>query len=214
MNLFEQFRDNRRLRIGAALVAWILALNALIDWNTHLAALHAAYRSSLSQLARLTPGQPLEVWNRRANDGRQALVEARGLLWRNTSAGLAQAQVQDWLGDALRRLAAQGVVVRVAEPETTAARPAVASPVVNAGAASVVRFSAPAATEARRPLRARIEFNTDPAVMLALLAALNNAEHRIGVDTLRVRPGKTEMSLTFWFELAPAAAGAAAGPAR
>lgn len=192
MNLTGQFRDNRRLRLGVAVVAWILMVNALIDWNDQLAARHADYRRSLGQLARLTPGQPLEVWNRRAARGAQALDEARGLLWRNASAGLAQAQVQDWLNDVLRRVAAQGVAVRVAEPDAGAARPA-------AGA------SAPAASDTLRPLRARIEFNSDPAVMLALLAALNDAEHRIGVDALSVRPGKTEMSLTFWFELATAA---------
>lgn len=201
MNLLGQFRDNHRLRIGVAFVAWILALNALIDWNDRLAAQHAEYRQSLGQLARLTPGQPLEVWNRRATDGAQSLDEARGLLWRNTSAGLAQAQVQDWLGDALRRVAAQGAGARVAEPDTGAARPAPGA-------------SAPASGRTLRPLRARIEFNTDPAVMLALLAALNDAEHRIGVDALSVRPGKTEMSLTFWFELAPPAARAEAGPGR
>lgn len=201
MNLLGQFRDNRRLRIGVAFVAWILAINALIDWNDRLDAQRTQYRQSLGQLARLTPGQPLEVWTRRAADGAQALDEARGLLWRNTSAGLAQAQVQDWLSDALRRVAAQGGSVRVAEPDTNAPRPA-------AGA------SAPAVGEALRPLRARIEFNTDPAVMLALLAALNDAEHRVGVDALRVRPGKTEMSLTFWFELVPPVARAEAGPAR
>ena len=204
MNLVGQFRDNRRLRIGVGLVAWILAINALIDWNDRLVVQHTQYRQSLGQLARLTPGQPLEVWKQRAADGARALDEARGLLWRNTSAGLAQAQVQDWLGDALRRVAAQGSSVRVAEPDTAAARPA-------AGA------SAPTGGEALRPLRplrARIEFNTDPAVMMALLAALNDAEHRIGVDALRVRPGKTEMSLTFWFELPPPAARADAGRAR
>ena len=201
MNLVGQFRDNRRLRIGVGLVAWILAINALIDWNDRLVVQHTQYRQSLGQLARLTPGQPLEVWNQRAADGARALDEARGLLWRNTSAGLAQAQVQDWLGDALRRVAAQGSSVRVAEPDTAAA------PSAGGG-------NAPAGSEALRPLRARIEFNTDPAVMLALLAALNDAEHRVGVDTLRVRPGKTEMALTFWFELTPAAARGAAGPAR
>ena len=200
MNLIGQFRDNRRLRIGVCLVAFILAINAWIDWNDRLVVQHTQYRQSLGQLARLTPGQPLEVWNRRAADGARALGEARGLLWRNTSAGLAQAQVQDLLSDALRRVAAQGTSVRVAEPDTGAARPAAAS--------------VPAGGEAMRPLRARIEFNTDPAVMLALLATLNDAEHRIGVDALRVRPGKTEMSLTFWFALPPPAARADAGPAR
>lgn len=201
MNLVAQFRDNRRLRIGTCLVVWILAINALIDWNDRLVAQHSQYRQSLGQLARLTPGQPLEVWNRRAADGALALKQARGLLWRNTSAGLAQAQVQDWLGEALRRVAAQGISVRVTEPDTTAARPAAAASTPNVG-------------ETLRPLRARIEFNTDPAVMLALLAALNEAENRIGVDALRVRPGKTEMSLTFWFELPPRVARADARPVR
>jgi hypothetical protein len=201
MNVLGQFRNNRRLRIGFALVAWILAVNAVIDWYDALDARRTEYRRSLGQLARLTPGQPLEVWNRRAADGARALDDARGLLWRNASAGLAQAQVQDWLNDILRRAAAQGTSVRVAEPDTVSAPPVTAA-------------SAPGGEETPRPLRARIEFNTDPAVMLALLAALNDAEHRIGVDTLSVRPGKTEMSLTFWFGLASVSPRADAGRGR
>jgi hypothetical protein len=109
--------------------------------------------------------------------------------------------VQDWLNEALRRVAAQGIGVRVAEPDTSAAP---------AGASA----SAPAGGDVLRPLRARVEFNTDPAVMLALLAALNDAEHRVGVDALSVKPGKTEMSLTFWFELPPPAPRADAKPVR
>jgi hypothetical protein len=201
MNLLAPFRENRRLRVGVALIAWIFGVNALIDWNDHLASQLADYRRSLAHLARLMPGQPLEVWARRATDGVQALTDARGLLWRNASAGLAQAQVQDWLNDALRRTAAQGASVRVGEPDAAAPRPAAAA-------------SAHLGSDAPVPMRARIEFNTDPAVMLAMLEALNNAEHRIGVDALRVKPGKTEISLTFWFALATPASAPAARPGR
>jgi hypothetical protein len=89
----------------------------------------------------------------------------------------------------------------VGEPDAAAPRPAAAA-------------SAHLGSDAPVPMRARIEFNTDPAVMLAMLEALNNAEHRIGVDALRVKPGKTEISLTFWFALATPASAPAARPGR
>jgi hypothetical protein len=52
-------------------------------------------------------------------------------------------------------------------------------------------------------MRARLEFNTDAAVLMALLAAFNDAEQRVSVDTLVVKPLKTEIVLTLWFVIEP-----------
>lgn len=201
MNWLEPLYGNRRLRIGLALIAWLLAVNALLDWRTHIETLQAEYRRSIGQLARLSPRLPLEVWQQRAAEGREALQQARALLWRNGSAGLAQAQVQDWLTGTLRRAGAQAPAVRVAEPDAgVRAGTTAAGSTAPAAAAPAAGLAAPLA------VRARIEFGTDPAVMLALLAAFNDAEHRVAVDSLVVRPGRTDMGLTFWYALEPAAA--------
>jgi hypothetical protein len=39
---------------------------------------------------------------------------------------------------------------------------------------------------------------------MALLAAFNDAEKRVSVDTLVVKPLKTEIVLTLWFVIEPA----------
>lgn len=201
MGLLEQLANNLRLRLGIAAIVVIALAYGLLEWRDHLATATADYRSVLNQVARLSQPQNPALWRQRAGEATEALRDARQGLWRNTSPGLAQAQVQDWLGRLLRQTDAKGVTLRVAEPDTTAAPSLSATPT---NAASPDRMAGlPPELRKLQPVRARVELNSDPAVMLALLAALNDAEHRVGVDTLNIKPGKSELSLTFWFEIAP-----------
>lgn len=203
MNLFEQLASNLRLRLGIAAIFVIAVFYGLLEWRDHLAAATADYRAVVNQVARLNQPQDPGLWRRRAAEADQALREARQGLWRNASPGLAQAQVQDWLGRLLRQTDAKGVNLRVAEPDTTAANAASAD---RAADARPSQAGLPPELRKLQPVRARIELNTDPAVVLALLAALNEAEHRVSVDTLNIKPGKSELALTFWFDIDPSAA--------
>ena len=198
MDLFEQLASSLRLRLGIAAIFIIAVFYGLLEWRDHLATTTADYRGVVNQLARLSQPQDPALWRRRADEAAEVLRDARQGLWRNASPGLAQAQVQDWLGQLLRQTDAKGVNLRVAEPDTanTAATPSRAA---DPGAVL------PPDLRKLQPVRARIELNSDPAVMLALLAAFNDAEHRVSVDTLNIKPGKSELALTFWFEIDPQA---------
>lgn len=200
MDLLEQLASNLRLRLGVAAIVGITGAYGLLEWRDHLALAAADYRRVLNQVARLSQRQDPEIWRQRAAEAAAALRDARHGLWRDASPGLAQAQVQDWLGRLLLQTDAKGVTLRVAEPDTA---PANASAPDRAGDP---RAGLPPELRLLQPVRARIELDSDPTVILALLAAFNDAEHRVGIDTLNIRPGKSELALTFWFEIDPKAA--------
>lgn len=188
MSLLEELHSNPRLRVGLAIVVAILFGYGLLEWRDQLDTGRAEYTRLLGQVARMGQPQPAAQWAQRASEAGDALRQARAQLWRNGSTGLAQAQVQDWLNGLLRQVAAKGATVRVSEPEIS---PDVAS----------LAGRLPADMQTVKPLRARIEFNSDPAALLALLAAFNDAPHRVVVEGLTVKEIKTEMVLTFWFEI-------------
>jgi hypothetical protein len=196
MSLFDELRTNPRLRAGLAVVLAILVAYGLLEWRDRQDAGRAEYVRLLTQVARQSQPQQPAVWAQRASEAGDALQRARGELWRNASTGLAQAQVQDWLNGLLRQVAAKSAAVRVSEPEL--------GPETQALTARL-----PADLQIVKPLRARVEFNSDPAALLTLLAALNDAPHRVVVDGLTVKELKTEMVLTFWFAIDAPAQGSA-----
>lgn len=212
MDALNVLRTNARLRVGVVVIVAICVAYGLLEWRDQQAAGALEYRRMVNQLSRLT-GQPSQQpWPARAAEAQQALADARGRLWENSSTGRAQAQVQDWLNALLRQTAAKAFSVKVAEGD--------AALDASGGAPKL-----PDALKDLTPLRARIEFTTEAPVLLALLAAMNDAEHQIVVDSLSVKPTKTEIGLSFWFVIradaeaaadttppAPASPGKAAAP--
>ena len=188
--MLEELRSNLRLRLGLAAIVAILALNGLLDWRDALAVSAIEHRRLLTQLARLSQHQAADRWQARASEAGEALRQTRAQLWQQSSAGLAQAHVQDWLNRLLRRSGATAPKVQVIEPEL-------------ALETAALRERLPEDLRQLQPLRARVEFASDPAVLLVLLAALNDSPQRVIVDTLIVKPFKTEVALTLWFDLVP-----------
>ena len=191
--LSNELRVNPRLRMGTALIVAICAAYALLEWRDQLDASKAEYRRVLGQLARVSSQQDQEQWRTRATEAAQARDAATARLWQNSSVGLAQAQVQDWLQTLLRQTAAKNFNLKVAEAEAA----------LDATAAAQ---QAPAAMQQQdlKLLRARVDFAAEPPVLLALLAALNDAHHRVVVESLNVKSGKAELGLSFWFRIQPA----------
>lgn len=194
MTLVEDLRTNQRLRLGVVAIVAILVLYGLLEWRDQLAASKADYRRLLTQLARVTQYRQapvgVDVWQARASEAEQALSQARDQLWHNKSTGLAQAQVQDWLNSLLRQVDAKQFTLRVAEPESALDTESLTSRL-------------PPEFKSLVPLRARIEFNSDPTALLGILAAMNDSPQKINVDILNVKGFRTEMALTFWFDLGP-----------
>lgn len=194
MGALEELRSNQRLRIGVVAILVILLAYGLLEWRDRQAVAVADYTRLLNQVARLGANMQPAQWQQRASEARGALDQARSQLWRNQSIGLAQAQVQDWLNGLLRQAGAKALSVRVSEPEVN-----------QEGQALVSRL--PADLQSLQLLRARIEFSSDPTVLLALLAAFNDSPQRVILEGLTIKQLKTEMVLNFWFEITPAGKG-------
>jgi hypothetical protein len=186
MDAFASFRASPRLRLGVALIVLIFGASVLLDWHDALDREASALRQKSNQVARMQRQEGQQQWADRAAEAARALEAVRAELWRDTSTGRAQAQVQDWLSMLLRRVDAKGVSIRVAEGD----------------AALESRASQPSLLPAGLvPVRARVEVNTDPVVLLTLLSAMAEAEPRVVIDRLSVKPVKTEFGLVFWFQL-------------
>jgi hypothetical protein len=191
MGALNELRANPRLRLGFAAILAILIGYGLLEWRDQLSAGVTEYQRMQSQVARLAQQEQPEAWEGRSKQAQTELRQAQGRLWRNASTGQAQAQVQDWLFALMRQIDAKGSALRVTEPEAGLETASLAG-------------SLPPSLQALKPMRARLEFNTDAAVLMALLAAFNDAEKRVSVDTLVVKPLKTEIVLTLWFVIEPA----------
>lgn len=196
--LINQLRANIRLRIGLALIISIVAAYGLLEWRDLGQARLNEYRQLSGNVARLGNQQSLAQWPARAEQATAALVVAERRLWPNTSFGLAQAQVQDWLYALLRQADAKKFTVKLSDGEA------------DFGTARAGEESA-ASMAGIKQMRARIEFNTEAPVLLALLAALNDAEHQVIVDTLNVKGPQTQLELSVWCDLR-ASSGAASAP--
>lgn len=198
MSLTSDLRSNPRLRIGLALIAAIFGLYALLDLRDSNAALGEQYAQVAAQLARLGSHQKQTQWPARAEEAQAALAKAEARLWSNSSIGLAQAQLQEWLSQQLTDAKAVRFGVKVAETETGY------SAANNAGKSD----AAPADLQR---VRATIDFNTDQLVLNTVLARLASAEHQIIIETLLVRPPpqRTEITVSAWYTLRPATAEAA-----
>lgn len=192
MEALDELRANRRLRMGLVAIIAILISYGLLEWRDRLTESQAAYRRLLTQVARLGQLEPAQLWAQRGAEAQAALKHERQRLWGQATGGQAQAKVQDWVFGLLRQIDAKNPGVRVSEPETSLD-----------AAAQVQRL--PAALKDLRPIRARVEFNSDPLVLLGLLAALNDADRQVVVDALAIKPVKTELQLSFWFEMADGA---------
>ncbi|EFX59864.1 hypothetical protein DAPPUDRAFT_346731 [Daphnia pulex] len=197
MNLIAELQANVRLRLGAALIVAIFAAYGLLEWRDSREVRLAQYREQTSRLLRLENQQSQAHWQDRALEAQTALKGAERRLWQDESAGLAQAQFQDWLYALLREVKAKSFAVKLTDSETL--------------------FEKAKASEAQqdllldlKPLRARIEFGSDSQQLLALLAAFNDAKHQVIVDKLNVKPFKTEIELTAWFQIVPSVAAEAA----
>ena len=192
MQLINDLRTSRRLRIGLALIVAILWFYALLDGRDRNASAREQYALVAAQLPRLNDQQKQTQWLSRAKEGAQALARAEQGLWHNSSPGLAQAELQDWLSQQLTQSKAANFNVKVAESDAGAG-PEQKSDQVDAAVSDVKR------------VRAKMEFNTDPKILDRFLAALAAADHLVTVDSMQVRQPRTEIAVSAWFLLQSAA---------
>ena len=195
MSVRDELRANPRLRLGLAVIAGTLGFYGLLAWQDHQQELAAQGQRLSAQVQRLSSRQAMDQWPQRAEDAQQVLQAVQRRLWRQSSVGLAQAEFQDWLREQLRRTNALNAVVKIAEADEPAARAG-----AGAGAGADTTARAPRSDLTR--VSAQVEFaNTDPQILLALLAGLAGPERTVVVQVLSVKPQRVEMRLAAWFLL-------------
>jgi hypothetical protein len=201
LGLINELRASLRLRAGLALILAIFGLYGLLEWRDAGQARLAQYRQLSGQAARLGNQSAQALWPERAAQAKAALAVVQQRPWRNTSFGLAQAEFQDWVYTLLRQVDAKNFSVKLSDGD-----------VGFAAAKSAAANEAPNPTAGLKQLRARIDLNFDPPVLLALLAAVNAAEHQVIVDSLSIKSLRAGLDLSVWYRLQPDPAAPSAKP--
>ena len=93
----QEWRQNRRLRLGILVVLMVLGFQAVMMLSDRQRALANAYRQEAALLERLADASRESAWPERADQAEAALVAARATVPQVSSAGLAQAELQAWL---------------------------------------------------------------------------------------------------------------------
>lgn len=93
----QQWRQSRRLRIGALVVGVFLGLHLILGLSDRQRALSETYGQQATMLARLGEASRESAWPQRAVQAEAALAATRESVPEVSSAGLAQAELQAWL---------------------------------------------------------------------------------------------------------------------
>ena len=116
----EEWRPNRRLRLGALAVLMILGTHAVLTLSDRRHATEAAYERDAELAARLEQVAREQEWPRRADQAEAVLARLRKSIPETASDGAAQAEVQAWLAEQAAAVGLETPQVRV---ETTLAVP-------------------------------------------------------------------------------------------
>lgn len=117
---FEQmraeWRQSRRLRLGALVVLVVVGLHFVLDLADGRQATMDQYRRDADLLARLQEAGKESAWPARADEAEAALAALETTLPQVASAGLAQAELQAWLAG---QAASAGLAEARVRAETT-----------------------------------------------------------------------------------------------
>jgi len=188
MTLKSELLTNYRLRIGIVLILSIVWWSLLVDLRDQNNVLLDRFKQTTSQLARYSTQQKQHQWVARAQEIKSALTDAEAHLWKNPTIGLTQAEMRDWLLQQLEQAKAANFSVKVSE----------------SGGDKATENKGEISSDAPADLilvRARLEFNTDPAVLNNLLKAFANADHLTSVESLSTTQQRTEMNIVSWYKL-------------
>lgn len=112
----QEWRQNRRLRIGVLVVVAVIGLHLVLTLSDRQQRLADEYHQRADLLLRLQDASRESAWPERAEQAGQALAAVREGIPRVSSAGLAQAELQAWLSGQAQGARLQEIRVRA---ETT-----------------------------------------------------------------------------------------------
>lgn len=96
--MHQEWRQSRRLRLGALVVLLILGAHVVLTLSDRQQAMADDYRRDAALLGRLEEASRESAWPERAEQAEAAAEAMRTSIPQAASAGLAQAELQAWLG--------------------------------------------------------------------------------------------------------------------
>lgn len=184
--LLRQWREQRRLRLAAMMVALLLGLHLVLAVSDRRQAIQTTWRQDAQLYGRLVSASRDDQWPERLEQVRASRIALEASLPRSDSEGLAQAELQAWLSQ-------------------QAQSAGIAAPRVQAQQAIAV----PGRDELWQVI-ARLDAQVEPDALARLLNALAQARPWTQVERLDVRPGRGLRQLTLVvraYSLRPADAG-------
>jgi len=122
--LLLQWRENPRLRIGVALVAAILAGNVVLLLDDYRHALIEESTNQQTSLLKLRGIEKETGWAEKAESLKNIRLQYESKLWKASSKGLAQANVQTWFSDKIRLINVPGLQIAGASVDKDPKTPA------------------------------------------------------------------------------------------
>lgn len=109
----DEWRAKRRLRLAGMVALAFVALHALSALEQHRQSLASRYGNDLELQARLEGMRGQAHWKERAAQAEAALDDMRARVPEVSGAGLAQAELQNWLAELAARTALSDSRVRI-----------------------------------------------------------------------------------------------------
>lgn len=189
----QEWKHNRRLRLGTVAIAAILAWYGLLNWNDYIDTREKIFARGEQKLSQLRSASgTAELWKQRASDAAESRAQLESMLWEAPSTAAAQATIEDWLRTTLAEVYAARPEVRAQIAERRASR--------SAGQETSTR-------EAEQPrLKFSISFEYSGQTIERFLGAIYSQPHLVRVINMNAKKsGKAEFILQFAVKLPKAA---------
>jgi len=111
--LLDEMRTNRRAQLGLTLIAILVAVYGFGLLRGATGQLEARYRQESQKLARIAAAEAERDWPQRASGSAAALSDFNQRFWPAESEGIAQADLQAWIGNLGRELGLKMLDIRV-----------------------------------------------------------------------------------------------------
>lgn len=175
----SQLKANARLRIGLWLVLAIVWVNALFWHSDRLKVLKSDLDDLTIEISRLKPLQSSSLWEQRAQDAQLHLDALRSTQWRESSVGLIQAAVQDWLRQVCTKAGVSVRDVRLTSVESLGTQDLTERYRTNPGGGGV--------NPPRDSVKVRMVLDFSPMSLAVLLQEMSRNERILIVDRLQFR---------------------------
>lgn len=199
--LIDEFKSNRRLQIGLALIALVIVVEGGLRWSDHLSSqAQLLGELQMRRVALQSRSRDAGALEERLERLRNAETAAQARLWQVPSEAVGQAKQKDWLLETFKTLGVTPQSIVLATPKAGPAERDSAPRNEVDSVAGVRRF------------RATLMFQFSPAALESVLVALESGEPFVDIESLVVnrRQRRVELTIATLMDVVPLGPGMAA----